>query len=344
MLDVDRREGGVTVSGLVAPPQLARGNRDEITLIVNGRPVRDTLLTQALIDALPAAAGARSVPGGRAPHRPAEPRSGRQCPSDQGVGALSLAAPGPGGASSRRCRRRSARAASSSPRRARHVGRRRTPADAAARAGRPGHGGGSAGAAADRRRRSRPVPRGAPRRSARGASAPSIGQLQDTFIVAASDDEVFFIDQHVAHERVLFERLERELARARCRRRSCSSRSPSSSAPGKAELLEEWAPTLDGPRLRPRGFRRLHASCCARCPRCSRARSRGGSSRGCWTRWARRRRDETAPLVHRALAFVACRAAIKAHAPLAARRDGAPARRSLGHARRRTSARTGDPS
>ena len=39
------------MTGLIAPPQLARGNRDAITLIVNGRPVRDTLLVQALIDA-----------------------------------------------------------------------------------------------------------------------------------------------------------------------------------------------------------------------------------------------------------------------------------------------------
>src|SRR5205085_6311772 len=35
----------------VAPPQLARGNRDEITLIVNGRPVRDTSLAQVVIEA-----------------------------------------------------------------------------------------------------------------------------------------------------------------------------------------------------------------------------------------------------------------------------------------------------
>jgi DNA mismatch repair protein MutL len=51
MLDVGGAISGVTVSGLVAPPQLSRGNRDAITLIVNGRPVRDTLLQQALVDA-----------------------------------------------------------------------------------------------------------------------------------------------------------------------------------------------------------------------------------------------------------------------------------------------------
>ncbi|PYO57712.1 MAG: DNA mismatch repair endonuclease MutL, partial [Candidatus Rokuibacteriota bacterium] len=48
MLEVRGTLSGVTVSGLIAPPQLSRGNRDAITLIVNGRPVRDTLLTQAL--------------------------------------------------------------------------------------------------------------------------------------------------------------------------------------------------------------------------------------------------------------------------------------------------------
>jgi DNA mismatch repair protein MutL len=39
-----------------------------------------------------------------------------------------------------------------------------------------------------------------------------IGQLQDTFVVSASEDEVFFIDQHVAHERVLFEKILKQRA------------------------------------------------------------------------------------------------------------------------------------
>ena len=51
MLDVDHTQGDVRVTGLAAPPQRARGNRDEITLIVNGRPVKDTALAQCLIEA-----------------------------------------------------------------------------------------------------------------------------------------------------------------------------------------------------------------------------------------------------------------------------------------------------
>jgi DNA mismatch repair protein MutL len=51
LLDVLRKDGPFAVSGLIAPPQLARGSRDEIALIVNGRPVRDTQLTQTVIEA-----------------------------------------------------------------------------------------------------------------------------------------------------------------------------------------------------------------------------------------------------------------------------------------------------
>ena len=39
-----------------------------------------------------------------------------------------------------------------------------------------------------------------------------LGQVQETFVIASNDEEIFFIDQHVAHERVLFERLQAELA------------------------------------------------------------------------------------------------------------------------------------
>src|SRR5262249_42855455 len=51
LLEVERKDGPLAVSGLITPPQLARGNREEIILVVNGRPVRDTQLTQTLIEA-----------------------------------------------------------------------------------------------------------------------------------------------------------------------------------------------------------------------------------------------------------------------------------------------------
>src|SRR5262249_54421856 len=42
---------GVAVRGLASPPDLTRGNREEIVVIVNGRPVRDPALLQATLDA-----------------------------------------------------------------------------------------------------------------------------------------------------------------------------------------------------------------------------------------------------------------------------------------------------
>ena len=45
------RGSGARVAGVVAPPALSRTHRDDIHLIVNGRVVRDTLLTQALLEA-----------------------------------------------------------------------------------------------------------------------------------------------------------------------------------------------------------------------------------------------------------------------------------------------------
>jgi len=42
-----------------------------------------------------------------------------------------------------------------------------------------------------------------------------LGQFRDTFIVAIDDDGICIIDQHVAHERVLFERIMERLTRGR---------------------------------------------------------------------------------------------------------------------------------
>src|SRR4029077_10582481 len=42
-----------------------------------------------------------------------------------------------------------------------------------------------------------------------------LGQFRDTFIIAVDDEGVAIIDQHVAHERVLFERVMETLTRGR---------------------------------------------------------------------------------------------------------------------------------
>ncbi|PYN17066.1 MAG: DNA mismatch repair endonuclease MutL, partial [Candidatus Rokuibacteriota bacterium] len=51
LLPVAREGHGVQIGGLAAPPTASRGGRDQIVVIVNGRPVRDTLLSQAILDA-----------------------------------------------------------------------------------------------------------------------------------------------------------------------------------------------------------------------------------------------------------------------------------------------------
>ena len=89
LLDVAGEAGSARIVGVVAPPALARSHRDDMHLIVNGRVVRDTLLTQALIEAyrplLPRdqfPVAALALDAGPARYR-------RQRAPQQGVGAAS---------------------------------------------------------------------------------------------------------------------------------------------------------------------------------------------------------------------------------------------------------------
>ena len=62
-----------------------------------------------------------------------------------------------------------------------------------------------------------------------------LGQFRDTFIIAIDDEGIAIIDQHVAHERVLFERVMQRLTeRAGSRASGCSSRWWSSCRPSGA--------------------------------------------------------------------------------------------------------------
>jgi DNA mismatch repair protein MutL len=303
MLDVDGSLGGVTLSGLIAPPQLSRGNRDGITLIVNGRPVRDTLLTQALLDAhrpllardqFPVAAlridlASREVDVNvhptkawvrfRSPRLVQEAlfttvqgalRSSRVVQTQPGLAAT----PGPG--------------PMSSP----HEMPTHAPAT-----DQPGLF------------READVSFGAPRFGA------VIGQLQDTFIVAASDEEVFFIDQHVAHERVLFERLQKDLRGHPLPSQELLFPQSIELGAGQSDLLREWIVTLIELGFALEGFGGSTVLLRA-VPALLKGEEPRQLIEGLLDDVSAARRDETTPLLHRALAFVACRAAIKAHAPL----------------------------
>ena len=60
-----------------------------------------------------------------------------------------------------------------------------------------------------------PEPAGGPQSSATIRPLIPLGQFRDTFIVAIDDEGIAIIDQHVAHERVLFERTMERLAAGR---------------------------------------------------------------------------------------------------------------------------------
>jgi len=307
MLEVHGSLSGVTVSGLIAPPQLSRGNRDAITLIVNGRPVRDTLLTQALLDAyrpllardqFPVALLRIDLPSRevdvnvhptkawvrfRAPRLVQEAlftavqaalRSPRVVQSQQGLSVEGRSADwGSAGATS-------------------------PPMETA------GPTTGQPGLFAE-----------APAAFAGPRFGTVVGQLQDTFIVAASEEEVFFIDQHVAHERVLFERLQRALRGSPLPSQELLFAQPLELAPGQVELIEEWAPVLVELGFALEGFGGSTVLLRA-VPSLLKGAEPRRLIEGLLDEVSASRRDETAPLLHRALAFVACRAAIKAHAPL----------------------------
>ena len=324
LLEVERKDGPLAVSGLVAPPQLARGNRDEIVLIVNGRPVRDTQLTQTLSEA----------------YRPLLARD--QFP----VAVLHLELPPqevdvnvhPTKAwvrfrSPRQIQEILYRAVKDALHQAQVVQPQRGLAGAIAPDGltaseREPADWGSAGAISGPPHLIEGLPADMPSADAQTRlfhEPPAqfttanfgnvIGQLQDTFVVSATDDEIFFLDQHVAHERVLFERLLADLDAGPLASQELLFPQPLELGAGQAALVQEWTETLEG-----LGFRLEGWSGSTVVLRAVPALLRGQEPRRLIEALVedvnRPRKGEPVPLLHRALSFVACHAAIKAHASL----------------------------
>jgi len=296
LLGVDHAEHGVAIRGLASPPDLTRGGREELALIVNGRPVRDPALTQAMLDA----------------YRPLLPRD--RFP----IVVLTIALPEtdvdvnvhPTKAWVRfRHPRLVAEMVAAAVQQA-----LRRPAVV------PGVQVGDWGAQA-----SATAPTGgvAEQPALFGEAAPLearplfgrvLGQVQDTFVVSASDDEVFFLDQHVAHERVIFEGLRRELDSGKSASQALLFPEPLDLPPGARAVLERWRAPLE--RL---GFAIEGFGGDAIVVRAVPALLKGDEPK----RLIEAAVDEFAgpkagePALERALAFVACRAAVKANTPLA---------------------------
>ena len=302
LLAVQRDEHGVIVHGWVSPPDLTRGGRDEVMLAVNGRPVRDPALFQAVLAAYrPLLPRDRFPLVGLSIALPATDVDANVHPTKAWVRfrhprlVQEMVVAAVGAALRREGVMPSLRAAS--PAEEASAPRDDTPGTYA-----------PLGDTQPALFAEAPKPY-APARFGR-----VLGQVQDTFIVAASDAEVFFLDQHVAHERVLFERLQAELAAGPLTSQTLLFPQPLELAPAARVLLERWRVPLE--RL---GFALEGFGGDAVLLRAVPVLLKGDEPR----RVIEAALDELSgpkvghPTVDRALAFVACRGAIKANTELA---------------------------
>ena len=315
LLDVSGEGGGARLAGVVAPPALARTHRDDIHLMVNGRVVRDTLLTQALLEAfrpmLPrdqfplAALGLELDPSevdvnvhpAKTWVRFRRPRVLHGLVLDAVRTALRQMDAAPAGLVPRVAGDDAGPSTGAVP----------VPGlDGAAQ---PPAWAGADPAQASLFREGEADYRGEP------FFGRVVGQIEDTFIVAHTADEVFFVDQHVAHERVLFERLRGDLERGALASQELLFPLPLELAPARLRALERVHPELG--RL---GFALEGFGGSAILLRAVPSLLRTEDLSRLADELARELDEEgqgSSPVLDRLLAFVACRAAIKAHQALA---------------------------
>jgi DNA mismatch repair protein MutL len=294
LLPVGREERGFSLSGFITPPQLSRGSREEMTVIVNGRPVRDNLLIQTILEA----------------YRPLLPR-------DQFPVAVIRLQMDP-----------------------RAVDVNVHPTKAWVRFRHPRLVQEMVFAAVQEALRSREAvsslgsserdlgfagPEAAGEQGGLWEEAPAtygaalfgnlVGQIQETFVVAANDEEVFFIDQHVAHERVLFERLQAELASGPLPAQELLFPQTLELPPASRTLLADLLPALERLGFSLDGFGGSTLLLRA-VPSLLKQEEPRRLVEALLDEVGRLHRASDAPVMDRALAFVACRAAIKAHQSL----------------------------
>lgn len=300
LLAVDLAERGVAVRGLVSPPDLTRGHRDDVLVVVNGRPVRDPALLHAVLEA----------------YRPLLPRDRfplaalhvSLAPADVDANVHPTKA---------LVRFRAPRLVHELLVVAVREALRQAAVVPELHAAAPFPGAGASAEAAG------PAPH-APEQAALFAEpaaaygAPRfgrvLGQVQDTFIVSASETEVFFVDQHVAHERVVFERLESDARERGLPSQALLFPEPLGVGPVARVLLERWREPLTrlGFAFETAGSEAILLTAVPTVL--------GGEDPA---RLVEAAVDDLGspraggPALERALAFVACRAAVKADTPLA---------------------------
>jgi DNA mismatch repair protein MutL len=303
LLDVARAEHGVIVRGVASPPDLTRGGRDDVVIVVNGRPVRDPALFHAVLEAyrpllprdrfplvaldiaLPLADVDVNVHPTKAWVRFRHPRLVHEMVVTALGAALRQGAVVP-----------PVSVGTSSVAGAEGGGGDRP-------AGATGAVGGQPALFAEATAPYAPA----------AALGRVLGQVQDTFIVAASDTEVFFLDQHAAHERVIFERLQADVAAGAPAAQALLFPEPLALAPASRALLERWREPLERLGFAFEGFGGDTVVLRA-VPTVLRGDEPRRLVEAAVEELAAARPGE--PVLDRALSFVACRAAIKANTPL----------------------------
>ena len=145
-------------------------------------------------------------------------------------------------------------------------------------------------------------------------------QVHGTYIVAQTQDGIVIVDQHAAHERLVYERLKRERDTAGIARQLLLIPEVVDLDPVDADRVVAEAEILGEPRPRGRAFRigrasRARSALCA----CGRAHQGAGAGRGgCARRMGRRRREpgrsppRRGPLAHVLPRLDPCRTPVEA--------------------------------
>ncbi len=296
LLAVDRTEHGVRIAGWASPPDVTRGGRDDIVVIVNGRPVRDPALLQAVLAA----------------YRPLLPRDRfplvvlavTMAPADVDANVHPTKA---------WVRFRQPRVVQEMLVAALHEALRRPavvpalgaepwPADAL----------GAAGAGGPAEQPALFQEAVAPYQASRFGRV--LGQVQDTFIVSTTEDEVFFLDQHVVHERVIFEQVRGQIEAGPLPSQALLFVEALDLGPAARALLERWREPLERLGFAFEGFGGESVVL-----RAVPTLLKGDEPKRLVEAAVEELADPTAggPALDRALALVACRAALKASTPLA---------------------------
>ena len=149
-----------------------------------------------------------------------------------------------------------------------------------------------------------------------------LGQFRDTFIIAIDDEGIAIIDQHVAHERVLFEQVMERLTSGRLESQRLLAPIVIELSPSQREVLERHAAALDRFGLEIEAFGGgsvrlaavpavLEPSECEAAVRALAEDLDGGSDRG-----GEAAGGSVEEALRRIAATMACHAAVKANYPL----------------------------